>query len=204
MIRKTMLKSRFPVAIAAAWLLGIAGITGAVLSSGCGDASKVTSPTTTTGTGTGTASSRDAIDPTTVKWLIGQPLSMTVSNSVDFKITSFTDHDTPTICYKANTPSWYGDSSGITNGSLYVIINENGTWYGAGIEYNLSGTDGRCSTMENYAGEPPFIQGKIAPVSTTYPKSGDTVYFMLTTLIPEWQGGAGPQERSPIVKAIFP
>ena len=202
-------KRYFARGIAAARLLAILGIVGAMFSSGCGDVTTApqTTPTsgTTSSTGSSSSSSRDAIDATKVKWLIGDPLSMKVNTSVDFKVTSFTGHEFPTICYTtADTSSWYGDASGITNGSLYVIINVDGTLYGAGIEYNLTGTNGRCSTMENYQGEPPFIQGKIPPVSTYYPKSGETVYFMLTTLIPEWQGGAGPKERSQIVKATFP
>lgn len=201
MVGYSGLKKHLSRGVAAAWLMGAAGIAGMVLTSGCGDATTATTATSTSSK----RDSGDAIDPATVKWLIGDPLSMQVNTAVDFKITSFTDHEFPTICYStASTSHWYGDASGITNGSLYVILNVEGTLYGAGIEYNLSGTNGRCSTMENYAGEPPFIQGKISPVSTYYPKSGETVYFMLTTLIPEWQGGAGPKERSQIVKATFP
>jgi hypothetical protein len=196
---------RFSRAIAAAWLLGTVGIVATV--AGCGEVTTTPTdqPTTTKPAPTGTTPSRDAIDPSTVTWLQHVPTTWTLTSNTNFAITSVTNPVIPTICWDQNIPTnWIPDPSGITIGNLWILVKISGTWYGTPVEWLITDQSfSRCTTMENYEGQPPFIQTKSNPIASYYPQSGEQIGFMVTSLPHPW-GGSGPLERSQIVMTTYP
>jgi len=128
--------------------------------------------------------------------------------STNFKITSISNPTIPTICWKLTRPSNWGaeEPKHLTFGLLWIIIKVKGQYWSAPSEWRITETVlDRCTTMENHADQPPFIQGKGEPVSSYYPTAGETIWFYVTSIPPAMSGPAvRANERSNIVSATWP
>ena len=105
-------------------------------------------------------------------------------------------------------PTTRAPSSGVTiEASTWIIANVNGTWYAAIFEWQPVG--GICKTLGS---KPPTTtvasqmksHVKFAPLTSWTPQSGEAVYIMVSALA--WPGFVPvlAQERSQVVRAVWP
>ena len=114
------------------------------------------------------------------------------------------------ISWSWTHPPWVRWANGAPSpdgviGTMWVVGRINGIWHAAGWEWLLPETS--RSTTEAYPGQPPFIQTKCPPLNGWYPKSGEEVGFMVSTISPGWDGPPSSMqraERSPIVVVRWP
>ena len=107
-------------------------------------------------------------------------------------------------------PEWVRWANGAPSengviGTMWVMARINGIWHAAGWEWLLPETS--RSTTEAYPGQPPFIQTKVPPLNGWYPKAGEEIGFMVSTISPAWDGPPASMqraERSPIVVTRWP
>jgi hypothetical protein len=96
------------------------------------------------------------------------------------------------------------DPTGVI-GTMWIIAKIDGLWRAAGWEWLLPDTT--RSTTEAHPGEPPFIQTKVGPTNAWYPRSGEEIGFMVSTITPSWDGPPPHLQapgRSPIVITRWP
>lgn len=115
-----------------------------------------------------------------------------------------------TVAWTWTHPAWVRwagfrrDDAGIC-GTMWVIARIDGAWRAAGWEWLLPDTS--RSTTEANPGEPPFVQTKAPPTNAWYPKAGEQVCWMVSTVTGSWDGppeSVQPPERSPIVCTTWP
>ena len=111
----------------------------------------------------------------------------------------------PTICFTRDYPAtWPKDpNAGITDAEMWVIAKVDGKWHGAVWEGVLVGGS-QCSTTEAQAGQAPFIQAGSAPVDSWFPKSGEKVGFMISTIARGAAPSPTPNERTQIMLVTWP
>jgi hypothetical protein len=146
------------------------------------------------------AAYKDAIDPGSITWLHSSPADYRVTATLsDIRV-----YLPQTIAWQWTHPAWPGTpTTPSVIGTMWVIGKVDGRWYGAGWEWlteNLS-----QATTEALPGEPPFIQTKAHPLNAWYPRAGEEVGFLVSTITPSWSGVPNsPNERSPIVTIRWP
>jgi len=150
-------------------------------------------------------SSKDAIPASSVTWayqnVSGWPIKAKLSNVT----VSGGSSVAPTICWDRTYPaSWPGDpNGGSTDAEMWVIAKVGGQWYGSVWEGVLVGNH-QCSTTEAQPGQAPFVQAGTDPVNAWYPKSGEKVGFMVSTIARGAAAGNTPNERTQIVEVTWP
>lgn len=90
-------------------------------------------------------------------------------------------------------------------GNPWIVANVNGTWYAANYEWLRPGQICKALGVPNEHPDTAHALGphiKISPLTTWVPKSGETVYFFVTTI--NRSGLRTSDERSNMVKVIWP
>jgi hypothetical protein len=197
-------KRYFSRGVAMTCLLAATGIAGAVISSGCGDATTTT--TTTTPSGPSSSGSKEAIDLTKVKWVhaVGADIA---SWPVTAKLGKVTFEGGVMVCSDGMSwPNSWSKVGGRVNANHVVLANINGQWYGGAWEAMNAGIS-RCREMETIAHKQtgkygPFGQVEQDPFWAWRPQKGEKIGFMITSWIRS--GVQRPVGRSNVVMTEWP
>lgn len=141
----------------------------------------------------------DEIDANSLVWL--HP------NAANWPITSTTTNVSVSkgqICISHTKAGKWPVLSGV-EGNPWVVGNVNGTWYAGNYEWLRPGQTCKSLGVPNENPDTAHALGphiKISPLNTWVPKSGETVYFFVTTL--NRAGLSTSDERSNMVKVIWP
>ena len=141
----------------------------------------------------------DAIDATGLKWLHADASNWKVSSTVTSVSVSSTQ-----ICINHTKAGGWPVRDGL-EGNPWIVAQVNGTWYAATYEWLRPGQVckglGVPNDYPNIASAlGPHI--KVSPLNNWVPKSGETVYFFVSTFARA--GVRSSDERSNIVKVIWP
>ncbi|HWR97700.1 MAG TPA: invasin domain 3-containing protein [Candidatus Methanoperedens sp.] len=108
-----------------------------------------------------------------------------------------------TISWTWSQPGW---PTRFTNngvlGNMWVFARIDGRWHAATWEWLRSSTN--RVTLEALAGQPPFIQASDGTISAWYPKHGEKIGFMASTICRSGIPRGSPNERSPIRLTTWP
>jgi len=136
------------------------------------------------------------------------------SSPAKFKVTATLSHvsvNAPggssgpvTVCWDWTHPPWNTYGSKSATGNMWIIVKINGQWSAGTWEWMAPKMDNHaCRVTEALTGQPPFIQSN-GPTAQWYPKSGEQIGHMITTITRGGIPSNSQNERTPIVVTTWP
>jgi hypothetical protein len=136
------------------------------------------------------------------------------SSPAGFKVTATLSHvgvDAPggtsgpvTVCWDWTHPPWNKYFGKDVTGNMWIIAKIDGRWCAGTWEMMAPKLDNHaCRTTEARAGQPPFIQSH-GPTAQWYPKSGEQIGHMISTITRNGIPAGSQNERTPIVMTTWP
>lgn len=172
---------------------------------GCGDVTTTSTTTSATAEGTsatGGGTSLDAIPVSEITWDGDQnPSTWTPVTKIDSIDIQNATSSAPTICWNWTQPASWPLKDGKSCGNNWIIVKINGVWHATPWEHLPKG-DSVCRTTEALGGQPPFIQG-YGPIASWYPKTGEEVGFMNSTIARGDRLPGTPYERTYVYKTTW-
>ena len=157
-------------------------------------------------------SALDAITIGEVTFHHTSPASFPVTCTLaDMRVAKLSGVAAPRLSWAFTAPANWPEDINAVIGNMWIFAKTDGRWHAATWEWLRRTTMTKATESRNadpnaipprFTDDPPFIQCKVAPFTSWFPRSGDVVGHMVSS--PCRGGASGIPGRSPIVLTVWP